>query len=79
MATVTAIAIAQVQDLLPALRHMAKRCLDQLSDLSRRAADLVAQIAAASSRSSISARVQKMPGTGPIPTMELAAFAPPGL
>lgn len=66
-----------VDDLPPAVRHMAQLCFDQVDDLSRRIAELDAQIAAASRRSRFSARVQKMPGIGPITAMALAAFAPP--
>lgn len=66
-----------VDDLPPAVQHMAQLCFDQIGDLSRRIAELDAQIAAASSRSRFSARVQKMPGVGPITAMALAAFAPP--
>jgi transposase len=56
---------------------MAQLFFDQINDLSRRIADLDAQIAAASKRSRFSARLQKMPGIGPITSMALAAFAPP--
>ena len=66
-----------VDDLPPAVRHMAQLCFDQVDDLSRRIAELDAQIAAASRQSRFSARVQKMPGIGPITAMALAAFAPP--
>jgi len=63
---------------LPATVHqMAQLCFDQIDDLSRRIADLDAQITAASRRSRLSARLQKMPGVGPITAMALAAFAPP--
>ncbi len=66
-----------VEDLPPAVRHMAQICFDQIDDLSRRVSELDAQIAAASKRSRFSARLQGMPGVGPITAMALAAFAPP--
>jgi transposase len=66
-----------VDDLPPAVRYMAQLCFDQIGDLSRRIAELDAQIAAASRRSRFSARVQKMPGIGPITAMALEAFSPP--
>jgi transposase len=56
-----------LDDLPPAVRHMAQLCFDQVDDLSRRIAEMDAQIAAASRRSRFSARVQKMPGIGPNP------------
>lgn len=63
---------------LPAtVRHMARLCFIQIDDLSRRIAELDAQITVASKRSPFSARLQKMPGIGPITSMALAAFAPP--
>lgn len=66
-----------VEDLPPAVRHMAQLCFDQIDDLSRRIAELDAQFAAASKRSRFSARLQRTPGVGPITTMALDAFAPP--
>lgn len=66
-----------VADLPPSVRRMAQLCLVQIDDLSRRIAELDAQIAAASRRSRFSARLQQMPGIGPITSMALAAFAPP--
>lgn len=66
-----------VDDLPPAVRLMAQLCFDQVDDLSRQISELDAQIAAASRQSRFSARVQKMPGIGPITAMALAAFAPP--
>jgi len=54
------------KDLPPAVHHMAQLCFDQIDDLSRRIAELDAQIAAASKRSPFSARLQKMPGVGPV-------------
>lgn len=56
---------------------MAQLCLDQIDDFSNRIAELDSRIAAASKRSRFSARLQKMPGIGPITSMALAAFAPP--
>ncbi|MFN3315048.1 MAG: IS110 family transposase, partial [Hyphomonas sp.] len=64
-------------DLPAAVRHMAQLCFDQIDGLSQRIAELDAQIAAASRRWRFSARLQKMPGIGPITAMALAAFAPP--
>lgn len=64
-------------DLPVAVRHMAQLCFDQIDGLSQRIAELDAQIAAASRRSRFSARLQQMPGVGPITAMALAAFAPP--
>ena len=66
----------EAADLPASVRQMAQLC-DQIDDLSRRIGDLDAQIAAASRRSRFSARLQKMPGVGPITAMVLAAFAPP--
>ena len=59
------------------MSYPAQLFFDQINDLFRRIADLDAQIAAASKRSHFSARLQKMPGIGPITSMALAAFAPP--
>ena len=67
----------EAADIPASVRHMAQLCFDQIDDLSRRIAELDAQIAAASRRSRFSARLQKMPGIGPITSMALAAFAPP--
>ena len=67
----------EAADLPASVRQMAQLCFDQIDDLSRRIGDLDAQIAAASKRSRFSARLQKMPGVGPITAMALAAFAPP--
>jgi transposase len=67
----------EAADLPATVRQMAQLCFDQIDGLSRRIADLDAQIAAASRRSRFSARLQKMPGVGPITAMALAAFAPP--
>jgi len=67
----------EAADLPASVRHMAQLCFDQIDDLSRRIAELDTQIAAASRRSRFSARLQKMPGIGPITSMALAAFAPP--
>ena len=65
-------------DELPAVvRHMAQLCFEQIDSLSQRIAELDAQVAAASRRSRFSARLQQMPGVGPITAMALAAFAPP--
>jgi transposase len=66
-----------MEDLPPAVCHMAQLCFDQIDDLSRRIAELDAQIAAASRRSRFAGRLQKMPGIGPVTAMALAAFAPP--
>lgn len=66
-----------LENLPPAVRHMAQLCFDQIDDLSRRISELDAQILAASKQSSFSSRLQKMPGIGPITSMALAAFAPP--
>ena len=66
----------EAADLPASVRQMAQLC-DQIDDLSRRIGDLDAQIAAASRRSRFSARLQKMPGVGPVTAMALAAFAPP--
>lgn len=65
------------QDLPPAVHSMAQLCFDQIDDLSRRIAERDAQIAAASKRSHVAVRLQKMPGVGPDAAMALAAFAPP--
>jgi transposase len=67
----------EAADLPASVRQMAQLFFDQIDDLCRRIADLDAQIAAASKRSRFSARLQKMPGIGPITSMALAAFAPP--
>jgi transposase len=67
----------EAADVPVAVRQMVQLCFEQIDDLSRRIADLDAQIAAASRRSRFSARLQKMPGIGPITSMALAAFAPP--
>ena len=67
----------EAADLPAAVHHMAQICFAQIDDLSRRIAELDAQIAAASRRSRFSARLQTMPGVGPITSMALAAFAPP--
>lgn len=67
----------EAADIPAAVHHMAQICFAQIDDLSRRIAELDAQIAAASRRSRFSARLQKMPGIGPITSMALAAFAPP--
>ncbi len=64
-------------DLPAPVRQMARLCLDQIADLSRRIEEIDAQISAASRRSRFSARMQKMPGFGPVTAMALAAFAPP--
>ncbi|WP_353351920.1 IS110 family transposase, partial [Aquicoccus sp. SU-CL01552] len=66
-----------MEDLPPIVRHMAQLCFEQIDDLSRRITELDAQIAAASRRSRFAARLQKMPGIGPVTAMALAAFAPP--
>lgn len=44
---------------------MAQICFAQIDDLSRRIAEIEAQIAAANWRTRSSARLQKMPGVGP--------------
>ncbi len=63
---------------LPAsVRAMSQLCLEQIDGLSRRISDLDAQIQAASRRTPLSARLQKMPGIGPVTAMAIAAFAPP--
>ena len=67
----------EAADLPAAVHHMAQICFAQIDDLSRRIAELDVQIAAASRRSRFSARLQTMPGVGPITSMALAAFAPP--
>jgi transposase len=67
----------EASDLPVSVCQIAQLCFDQIDDLSRRIADLDAQIAAASRRSRFSARLQEMPGVGPITAMALAAFAPP--
>lgn len=59
------------------VRHMAKLCFDQIADLSCRIKELDDQISEASKRSRFSARLQKMPGIGPVTAMAVAAFAPP--
>lgn len=64
-------------DLPAVVRHMAQLCFDQIDGLSQRITELDAQIAAASRRSRFSARLQKMPGIGPVTAMALAAFTPP--
>ena len=64
-------------DLPAVVRHMTQLCFDQIDGLSQRITELDAQIAAASRRSPFSARLQKMPGIGPVTAMALAAFAPP--
>lgn len=64
-------------DLPAVVRHMAQLCFDQIDGLSQRITELDTQIAAASRRSRFSARLQKMPGVGPVTAMALAAFAPP--
>jgi transposase len=66
-----------MEDLPPAVRHMAQICFDQIDELSRRIAKLDAQISAASKRSRFAARLQTMPGIGPVTAMALVAFAPP--
>lgn len=69
---------AEGADDLPAVvGHMAQLCFDQIDSLSQRIAELDAQVATASRRSRFSARLQRMPGVGPITAMALAAFAPP--
>ena len=50
-----------LEDLPPAVRHMAQLCFDQVDDLSRRISELDAQILAASKQSSLSSRLQKKP------------------
>lgn len=67
----------EAMDLPASVRQMAQLCFDQIDDLSRRIAELDAQIAAASRCSRFSAPSQKMSGTGSITSMALAAFAPP--
>ncbi|MBB1493011.1 MULTISPECIES: IS110 family transposase [unclassified Paracoccus (in: a-proteobacteria)] len=67
----------EATDLPVAVHHMAQICFAQIDDLSRRIAELEAEIAAASRRSRFSARLQTMPGVGPVISMALAAFAPP--
>jgi transposase len=72
----------ETADIPASVRHMAQLCFDQIDDLSRRITDLDAQIAAASRCSRFSARLQRMPGIGPITSMALAALrtgACPGL
>jgi transposase len=64
-------------DVAAVVRPMAQLCFDQIDGLSRRITELDTQIAAASRRSQFSARLQKMPGIGPVTAMALAAFAPP--
>ena len=49
----------EAADIPATVRHMAQLFFDQINDLSRRIADLDAQIAAASKRSRFSARLQK--------------------
>ena len=60
-----------------AVHHMAQICFAQIDDLSRRIAELDVQIAAASRRSRFSARLQTMPGVGPITSMALVSFGAP--
>lgn len=67
----------EAADIPVAVHHMAQICFAQIDELSQRIAELDAQIAAASRRSRFSARLQTMPGVGPITSMALAAFAPP--
>ena len=64
-------------DLPASVRHMARLCLDQITDLSRRIEEIDAQISAAIWRSRFSALMQEMPGVGPVAAVALAAFAPP--
>lgn len=64
-------------DLPAPMRQMVRLCLDQIADLSRRIEEIDAQISAASRRSRFSARMQRMPGVGPVTAMAPAAFAPP--
>jgi transposase len=66
-----------VEDLPPVVLHMTQLFFDQIDDLSRRIAELDGRIAAASRGSRFSARLQRMPGIGPITALALAAFAPP--
>jgi transposase len=54
----------EAADVPASVCHMAQLFFEQIDDLSRRIADLDAQIAAASKRSRFSARLQKMPGLG---------------
>jgi len=61
----------ETADIPASVRHMAQLFFDQIDGLSRRIADLDSQIAAASKRSRFSARLQKMPGIGPITTVAL--------
>lgn len=64
-------------DLPAVVREMAQLCFDQIDGLSQRITELDTQIAVASRRSSFSARLQQMPGIGPVTAMAIAAFAPP--
>nr|WP_164882526.1 IS110 family transposase [Sinirhodobacter populi] len=64
-------------DLPAVVCHMAQLCFDQIDGLSQRITELDTQITTASRRSRFSARLQQMPGVGPITAMALAAFAPP--
>lgn len=57
--------------------QMAQLFFDQIDDLSRRISELDVKINAASRQSHLAARLQKIPGVGPITSMALAAFAPP--
>lgn len=51
--------------------HMAQHFFDQIDGLSKRIADLDVQVAAAGRHARLSARLQKMPGVGPITSMAL--------
>ncbi len=74
----TVLAPGAGSDDLPAVvRQMAELCFDQIDSLSQRIIELDTQIAAVSRRTQFSARLQRMPGVGPITAMALAAFAPP--
>lgn len=64
-------------DLPAVVCQMAQLCFDQIDGLTQRITEFDTQIALASRRSWFSARLQQMPGVGPVTAMAMAAFAPP--
>jgi len=71
-------AIEDRERLLPAMvRDIGRVYLDQIAIYSKRVADLDKKLRVAATSNETTARLQTMPGVGPITAMAIEAFAPP--